>query len=626
MNYPNDSKGISVIMPTYNQAAFISKSIASLRNQLNILWELIIVNDGSTDNTKSVVDKFIDDERIKYYEFKENKGLGAALNAGLEKSSYKLISYLPSDDIIYNNHLSSLYKELISDDTAILSFSGIIHHSNQLIHESYEQYSSGIIKGYPLQLVQVLHYKTNDKWTEREELVTDDLNVMFWHKLLKKGDAICTEIISCEWVDHPYQRHKMINERKGGGIFRYKQYYNVKYPIRFQSSLGNFIDEITFYKPFRNPLILNDNGLRILLVGDLSYNPERIYALEESGHKLFGVWTTFVNNITTVGPLPFGNVTDISLLNWKSTISEIKPDIIYGLLNWHSVELAHDILINKGDIPFVWHFKEGPMHCMHNGLWNQLVELYTKSDGVIFHNSLAQQWYRQFLVENNQLSYVLDGELPKLDWFTHEQSPLLSEKDGHIHTVIVGRPVGITKQILEELAFYKVHVHLYGEVFHVAYKGLIEQLSNNATNFFHLHPHCTPDNWVKEFSQYDAGWLHIFDSKNNGELFRLSWDDLNSPARISTYVMAGLPILQKNNIKHLVATQILAKTLDIGINFKSISELVEQLLDKENTKNIRSNVWRQRHLFCFDYHVNDIINFFIECIDKRKAYATHNKF
>ena len=67
------NEGISVIMPTYNQACFIRNSIRSLLNQTYTKWELIIVNDGSTDNSEEICLNFVkNDSRFKYFK-KENE-------------------------------------------------------------------------------------------------------------------------------------------------------------------------------------------------------------------------------------------------------------------------------------------------------------------------------------------------------------------------------------------------------------------------------------------------------------------------------------------------------------------------------------------------------------------------
>lgn len=281
--------GISVIMPTYNQTTFITRAIASLKLQTFQNWELIIINDGSSDNTEEIITSFLPDDSIRYIANAENKGLGACLNIGLDRAQYDLIAYLPSDDIYFKDHLQSLF-EALSNSNAILAYSGVKHHCIETSKHSYGELAESQADGYDVQLVQVLHRKTIDRWIEREELVTDDLYKMFWEKLETQEECIQTKQITCEWVFHPNQRHRIMVEESGGGIYKYKFTYRVKHPIRFQTARGNFIDEIERYKQFRNTqTVPSKEGLKILLVGELAYNAERVCALEERGHRLYGL-------------------------------------------------------------------------------------------------------------------------------------------------------------------------------------------------------------------------------------------------------------------------------------------------------------------------------------------------
>lgn len=87
---------ISIIIPTYNRAERLKDAIESVRTQTYVNWELIIVDDGSTDNTEGVVRSF-DDRRI-YYIKQDNRGVSAARNTGISKARGKLIAFLDSDD------------------------------------------------------------------------------------------------------------------------------------------------------------------------------------------------------------------------------------------------------------------------------------------------------------------------------------------------------------------------------------------------------------------------------------------------------------------------------------------------------------------------------------------------
>jgi glycosyltransferase involved in cell wall biosynthesis len=616
LHYPNPR--ISVIMPTYKQAAFILRAVKSLQLQSFSDWELLIINDGSPDDTEKVLQNHVSDSRIKYFRNAGNKGLGACLNQGIGLSQSALIAYLPSDDIYFKDHLQSLYDSLQSSENAILACSGVRHHSRTTFFGDAAQTTTGKISGIPMQLVQVLHKRTDDTWMEREELTTNDLDRMFWHKLLKRGDVCHTEAATCEWVDHPDQRHKIISESHEGGIYKYKKYYQVAHPVRFQSSIGNYIDEVERYRPFRDrPEVENNAKLRILLVGELSYNPERIVALEERGHKLYGLWVENPDYFNSVGPLSFGRVETIPYKNWLKHVERIKPDIIYALLNSRAVPFAHQILLQNPGIPFVWHFKEGPILSRQFGEWQQLVDLYSRSDGQIYINEEARDWFAQFLHGPSDLSLILDGDLPKNDCLLQNCTPLLSKKDGEIHTVVPGRPMGVTLQILEELTRHNIHFHFYGDVHQGMLKNWVSDAHKLAGRYFHIHPNCTQENWVSEFSQYDAGFLHLFKSKNEGELMKIDWNDLNLPSRMATLGVAGVPTMQVDNSGHIVASQSLIRQHGIGYFLTTGQVLKQQLSDRNNALLIREKAWEKREIFTFDYHADRLIDFFRDVIDKK---------
>lgn len=90
---------VSIIMPSYNTAKYISDSIDSVLGQTYTNWELIIVDDCSTDNTDDIVNEYSSDNRIKYLKNEKNSGAAVSRNYGLREAKGKWIAFLDSDDI-----------------------------------------------------------------------------------------------------------------------------------------------------------------------------------------------------------------------------------------------------------------------------------------------------------------------------------------------------------------------------------------------------------------------------------------------------------------------------------------------------------------------------------------------
>ena len=93
---------VSVIIPCYNYALYLPESVGSIIKQTYSNWECIIVDDGSTDNTKEVVQQLCaKDDRIKYF-LQSNSGPTVARNYGLAVAKGDLIQFLDADDLIEN--------------------------------------------------------------------------------------------------------------------------------------------------------------------------------------------------------------------------------------------------------------------------------------------------------------------------------------------------------------------------------------------------------------------------------------------------------------------------------------------------------------------------------------------
>lgn len=110
---------VSVIIPVYNTEKFLDKSFNSILNQTYTELELIVINDGSNDETTTKLRTFAEqDKRIKLYELPERKGVGHARNLGLTKSTGKYIYYFDSDDYLAHNTIDLLVT-YIKDDPMV---------------------------------------------------------------------------------------------------------------------------------------------------------------------------------------------------------------------------------------------------------------------------------------------------------------------------------------------------------------------------------------------------------------------------------------------------------------------------------------------------------------------------
>lgn len=105
----NNIPKVSVIIPTYNRAHLIGRALKSVLNQTYQNFEIIVIDDGSTDNTEEIVKSF-SGERIRYIRHKVNKGYPAALNTGIKAAKGKYIAFQDSDDEWFPEKLEKQMK------------------------------------------------------------------------------------------------------------------------------------------------------------------------------------------------------------------------------------------------------------------------------------------------------------------------------------------------------------------------------------------------------------------------------------------------------------------------------------------------------------------------------------
>ncbi len=114
---------ISVIVPVYNAERFLQKTVGSVLSQTYKDFELILVDDGSTDNSLAVLNGFAEkDSRVKVIH-KENGGVGSARNIGLSTAKGEFVAFLDGDDFLEPDYLSKLYSAIENNDVSFCRFS-----------------------------------------------------------------------------------------------------------------------------------------------------------------------------------------------------------------------------------------------------------------------------------------------------------------------------------------------------------------------------------------------------------------------------------------------------------------------------------------------------------------------
>ena len=120
---------LSIVVPVYNVEQYLSRCIDSILNQTFTEFELILVNDGSTDNCPIICDEYAKrDSRIKVIH-KQNGGLSDARNAGIDLARGKYISFIDSDDFIINTSYEKLLYQAEKNELDIITGNAIEYYT-----------------------------------------------------------------------------------------------------------------------------------------------------------------------------------------------------------------------------------------------------------------------------------------------------------------------------------------------------------------------------------------------------------------------------------------------------------------------------------------------------------------
>jgi glycosyltransferase involved in cell wall biosynthesis len=277
----NSSPGISIIVPVYNAETTLQKCIDSIINQKYKDYELILVDDGSTDNSKSICDSYAQkDDRILVIH-QENKGVSAARNAGLDIAKGHWISFVDSDDYIEPN----FYQCDFNDDVDLILFCiKDLDVANNSVRQSVNYSQSIQIEGSALK-------SFIDKYID---------TIIFrapWAKLFKKeligSLRFCEDMKVAEdaffVLDYLSHVHKIAQIRSGSYVFRMPlQSAACKYATPLNKVIFSLNNLLSVYKKVENRFHIRRYGFysylgyfKMISSAEWKHEPSKWYGNKE---------------------------------------------------------------------------------------------------------------------------------------------------------------------------------------------------------------------------------------------------------------------------------------------------------------------------------------------------------
>lgn len=219
---------VTVVIPFYNLESYIVVAIESVINQTYQDWELLLINDGSTDQSISLINPYLQDERIKLLNLEKNHGQSAALNLGLSFSKTPYFLSLDGDDWLYPNAIEILISEMEQANEEVGVIGGNVNvvwefkrnkfHSRMVKGRSFEDKFEFLLANQSVWprmfrtsvLQEVGGWPTNDPWNGR---YAEDIRIL----------SIILERHSVHWVNYPLLYHRKHKDNHSNQIKVYGQ-------------------------------------------------------------------------------------------------------------------------------------------------------------------------------------------------------------------------------------------------------------------------------------------------------------------------------------------------------------------------------------------------------------------
>lgn len=250
----------SVIIPTYNRAEFLLLAIKSVLSQKYTSFEIIVVDDGSTDETEAVIAS-VKDSRIQYLKIK-NSERGAARNTGVRHAKGDYVTFLDSDDILYPNYLSNTLEGLAKYNYPVFFHQAYevryyFYEQESYIHKFNSETTKFLVKGNPLSCLGI--------FIKREEALlfpfNEDRNLSgsedweLWIRLAANFGLKCDSRISAGLVLHNERSVHVVDEEKL--VIRKKLALEYSFKDQMvQKHFGKYLNRMNAYADTYNSLHL----------------------------------------------------------------------------------------------------------------------------------------------------------------------------------------------------------------------------------------------------------------------------------------------------------------------------------------------------------------------------------
>ena len=194
---------VSIIIPCFNQAAYLDAALQSVLNQSYPHWECIVVNDGSTDATQEIVANWLQKDKRFTYVYKANGGLSSARNVGINMASGYYMLFLDSDDYLDSNKLEIQIQDLKANDISISDYKAFQDGTNEKVPQRYLppefsklKYKKEIIwdweyrKSFPPHCVLFKHRLLQIHGLRFNEALANHEDWEFWVKLFYYSEGV----------------------------------------------------------------------------------------------------------------------------------------------------------------------------------------------------------------------------------------------------------------------------------------------------------------------------------------------------------------------------------------------------------------------------------------------------